>query len=42
MCAGLNAAGASGDVWMAVIVTRYPARAYVTDERDGMRVFLST
>jgi len=42
MCAGLNAVGASGDVWMAVIVTRYPARAYVTDERDGMRVFLST
>jgi hypothetical protein len=39
-CASLNAAGASGDVWMAAIVARYPARAYVTDERDGMRIFL--
>ena len=40
--ASLNAAGASGDVWMAVVVARYPARACVTDERDGMRVFLPT
>ncbi|MBI4771421.1 MAG: DUF3267 domain-containing protein [Chloroflexi bacterium] len=39
-CASLNAAGASGDVWMAVIVARYPAHAYVIDERDGMRIFL--
>ncbi len=41
-CASLNAAGASGDVWMALVVARYPARAYVIDERDGMRIFVTT
>jgi len=40
ICAILNASGASGDVWMAAIVLRYPRTAYVIDERDGMRIFL--
>ncbi len=40
VCATLNAAGASGDVWMLAIVARYPPEAYVIDERDGMRIFL--
>ena len=40
ICATLNAAGASGDVWMLTIVARYPPEACVIDERDGMRVFL--
>ncbi len=40
ICAILNASGASGDVWMTAIVSRYPATAYIIDERDGMRIFL--
>ncbi len=35
----VNAAGACGDVWMAVVTGRHPPSAYVIDEADGMRVF---
>jgi hypothetical protein len=38
--AALNTAGAIGDVWIASITRRYPACAYVVDEKDGMRIFL--
>jgi hypothetical protein len=38
--ATINAAGAIGDLWIAAIVLRYPAQAYVVDERDGMRIFM--
>ncbi len=40
ICGALNAAGAIGDMWITMIVLRYPATAYVMDERDGMHVFL--
>ena len=40
LCASINAAGAIGDLWITRIVLRYPANAYITDERDGIRVFL--
>jgi len=40
ICGSLNAAGAIGDMWMTMIVLRYPATTYVMDERDGIRVFL--
>jgi hypothetical protein len=40
ICGSLNAAGAIGDMWMTLMVLRYPALARVMDERDGMRVFL--
>jgi len=36
-----NAAGATGDVWMSAIALRYPSTAWIVDERDGMRVFVS-
>jgi hypothetical protein len=42
LCATVNAASASGDLWIATIVARYPPHAYVMDERDGVRVFLPT
>jgi len=29
-----------GDLWITTIVLRYPATAYVIDEKDGIRVFL--
>ena len=35
-----NGGGSIGDLWMSVIVLRYPSHAYVVDERDGMRVFV--
>lgn len=38
--ATLNATGATGDVWMAALVLRYPPYAYMMDERDGVRIFL--
>lgn len=40
ICGVINAGGAIGDLWMTAIVLRYPASAYVMDERDGIRVFL--
>ncbi|MBN1535570.1 MAG: DUF3267 domain-containing protein [Anaerolineales bacterium] len=40
VCGAFNAAGAIGDLWIVRIVTRYPAHAYVIDERDGVRIFM--
>jgi hypothetical protein len=40
ICGIVNASGAIGDMWIAIIVVRYVATAYVMDERDGIRVFL--
>jgi hypothetical protein len=40
LCATVNGAGAVGDLWIMLITLRYPERAYVMDERDGMRIFL--
>jgi hypothetical protein len=37
--AALNIGGAIGDVWMTVIVLRYPPTALVQDEADSIRVF---
>ena len=39
LCGAVNASGAIGDMWITMVVLRYPATAYVMDERDGMRVF---
>ncbi|MEP7133862.1 MAG: DUF3267 domain-containing protein [Chloroflexota bacterium] len=41
LCGVINASGAIGDLWMTIIVLRYPVSAYVMDERDGIRIFLS-
>lgn len=38
--ATINGGAAIGDLWITAIVLRYPAHAYIVDERDGMRVFL--
>ena len=40
ICGAINASGAIGDLWIAIIVLRYARTAYVMDERDGVRVFL--
>ena len=40
ICGTINASGASGDLWIAIIVLQYASTAYVMDERDGVRVFL--
>jgi hypothetical protein len=40
MCGTINASGAIGDLWIAIIVLWYTSAAYVIDERDGVRVFL--
>jgi len=40
ICAVINGTGAIGDLWISAIILRYPAYAYVVDERNGMRVFL--
>ncbi len=40
ICGTINAGGAVGDLWMTALVLRYPATAYVMDERDGIRVFV--
>jgi hypothetical protein len=39
VCGVFNASGAIGDLWITLIALRYPATAYVMDERDGIRVF---
>ena len=36
----VNGSGSIGDLWMSLMVLRYPPHAYVVDERDGMRIFL--
>lgn len=35
----INASGAIGDLWMALELLRYPARALVRDESVGFRIF---
>jgi hypothetical protein len=40
LCGTVNGAGAVGDLWILLVTLRYPERAYVMDERDGMRIFL--
>ena len=40
ICGTINAGGAIGDLWIAIIVLRYTSTASVMDERDGIRVFL--
>ncbi|RPI33542.1 MAG: DUF3267 domain-containing protein [Chloroflexota bacterium] len=40
IAATVNASGAIGDLWIFAKVLRYPAHAFVMDEKDGMRVFL--
>ena len=40
LCASFNATGACGDVYMTYFVCRYPAKAYIIDEADGLRLFL--
>ena len=40
LCATVNGAGAVGDLWILLITLRYSDRAYIMDERDGMRIFL--
>lgn len=42
ICGAFNAAGAIGDLWITRVVLRYPAYAYVIDERDGVRIFMPT
>ena len=41
ICGIFNASGAIGDMWITMLVLRYATTAYVMDERDGIRVFLS-
>lgn len=40
LCAAINGSGAVGDLWLVSIALRYPAIAYIVDERDGLRVLL--
>ncbi len=40
ICATTNASGAIGDLWILSVILRYPAYAFVVDERDGVRIFL--
>jgi hypothetical protein len=35
----LNAGSAIGDLWMLLVVLRYPASAIVRDEEDGIRIY---
>lgn len=40
LCATANFVGAAGDMYLTSIALRYPSRAYIVDEKDGMRVFM--
>jgi putative zincin peptidase len=40
LLATLNGGGSFGDTWLVFTVLRYPATAYVVDERDGLRVLM--
>jgi hypothetical protein len=37
----LNAAGAIGDIWMSVVVLRYPPATLIKDEADSIRVYVA-
>jgi hypothetical protein len=41
LAVALNAGSAIGDLWMTVVVLRYPASALVKDEADSLRVYIS-
>ena len=36
----MNASAANADVWIAALLLKHPAAAYVVDERDGMRILV--
>ena len=36
----VNSSATNADLWITAIVLRYPASAYVVDERDGIRILL--
>jgi len=38
--AAVNVGGCVGDLWISVIILRYPSYTYVVDERDGVRILL--
>ncbi len=38
--AALNTGGAAGDLWILAILRKYSSRAYIMDEKDGMRIFI--
>ncbi len=40
LCAAVNVGGAVGDMWLVRVALGYPARAYIVDEQDGVRVFM--
>lgn len=40
LLATLNGGGSFGDTWLVFTVLRYPATAYVVDEKDGLRVLI--
>lgn len=39
-CAAMNVGSAIGDMWLVRVALGYPARAYIVDEQDGLRVFM--
>ncbi|HOU15674.1 MAG TPA: DUF3267 domain-containing protein [Anaerolineae bacterium] len=39
-CAAMNVGSAIGDMWLVRVALAYPARAYIVDEQDGLRVFM--
>lgn len=40
LCAAVNVGGAVGDMALVRVALGYPARAYIVDEQDGLRVFM--
>ena len=38
--AAVNASAANADVWITIVILRYPATACVVDEVDGLRVLV--
>jgi hypothetical protein len=40
LCAAINGSGALGDLWLVSIVLRYPRKACIVDERDGIRILM--
>ncbi len=39
-CTVLNTGSSIGDMWLVGVALKYPSRAYIVDERDGLRVFV--
>ncbi len=40
LCGAIDASGAIGDMYLVMVVLRYPSSARIIDEIDGLRVFL--